>query len=91
MSEIMKKFISIILILGLLFSLYSASRAINALTYSVNKVYHTHRVRSFLKSVLHSALFTLGMSVVLLLALFVALVLSLTIFCVINRYKLGLS
>lgn len=58
------------LVFGLLFSLYSASRAIHALTYSVNKVYHTHRVRSFLKSVIHSALFTIGMSVVLLLALF---------------------
>ena len=58
------------LVFGLLFSLYSASRAINALTYSVNKIYQTHRVRSFVQSILHSTLFTVGMSVVLLLALF---------------------
>ncbi|MBQ4159937.1 MAG: YihY/virulence factor BrkB family protein [Clostridia bacterium] len=57
------------LVFGLLFSLFSASRAIHALTYGVNKVYHTHRERSFLASVLHSMLFTVGISAVLLLVL----------------------
>lgn len=59
------------LIFGLGFSLYSASRAVNALTYGVNKVYHTHLKRSYFVNMMYSALFTVGISAVLILAMLV--------------------
>lgn len=59
------------LLFGLVFSLYSASRAVNALTYGINKVYHTHRTRSYFVNLMYSVLFTFGISVVLLLAMLV--------------------
>ncbi len=58
------------LVFGLVFSLYSASRAIRALTYGINKVYHTHKARSFFADLFRSVMFTLGVSAVLFLALF---------------------
>lgn len=59
------------LLFGLVFSLYSASRAVQALTYGVNKVYETRERRSWLRNLLHSVVFTIGISAVLLAALLV--------------------
>ena len=57
------------LLFGFVFSLYSASRAVQALSYGVNKVYETHMRRSWVRNLLCSVAFTVGISAVLLTAL----------------------
>lgn len=57
------------LLFGFVFSLYSASRAVQALTYGVNKVYALQKRRSWLRNLMHSVAFTIGISAVLLAAL----------------------
>ncbi len=59
------------LLFGFGFSLYSASRAVNALIYGINKVYHTQKIRPYAISLLYSVLFTVGIGGVLLMTMLV--------------------
>lgn len=77
----------------LIFGIKSSFKKLSSLNGSTNKLFSFIKELSKKSSIQGNSIdyYVIYVTKVLLLALFVALVLSLTIFCVINRYKLGLS
>ena len=65
LAEISNPFV---LVFGLVLSLYSVSRAVNALVVAVNEMYETRGRRGFIKSFGLSAAFTIIISVILILS-----------------------
>lgn len=77
----------------LIFGIKSSFKKLSSLNGSTNKLFSFIKELGKKSSIQGNSIdyYVIYVTKVLLLALFVALVLSLTIFCVINRYKLGLS
>lgn len=77
----------------LIFGIKSSFKKLSSLNGSTNKLFPFIKELGKKSSIQGNSIdyYVIYVTKVLLLALFVALVLSLTIFCVINRYKLGLS
>ena len=77
----------------LIFGIKSSFKKLSSLNGSTNKLFPFIKEFGKKSSIQGNSIdyYVIYVTKVLLLALFVALVLSLTIFCVINRYKLGLS
>ena len=77
----------------LIFGIKSSFKKLSSLNGSTNKLFPFIKELGKKSSIQGNSIdyYVIYVTKVLLLALFVALVLSLIIFCVINRYKLGLS
>lgn len=77
----------------MIFGIKSSFKKLSSLNGSTNKLFPFIKELGKKSSIQGNSIdyYVIYVTKVLLLALFVALVLSLTIFCVINRYKLGLS
>ena len=77
----------------LIFGIKSSFKKLSSLNGSTNKLFPFIKELGKKSSIQGNSIdyYVIYVTKVLLLTLFVALVLSLTIFCVINRYKLGLS
>ena len=77
----------------LIFGIKSSFKKLSSLNGSTNKLFSFIKELGKKSSIQGNSIdyYVIYVTKVLLLALFVALVLSLTIFCVINRYKLELS
>ena len=77
----------------LIFGIKSSFKKLSSLNGSTNKLFSFIKELGKKSSIQGNSIdyYVIYVTKVLLLTLFVALVLSLTIFCVINRYKLGLS